>query len=269
MTTSHGALCTDFYVNQKIALKLDLPTGRETVLHMFDRIRKELPEMKRFRRYNGELALESIGGGHGAGGSPSPGAGGRAGGSFEGDYCWMAMRKTSIRSGWVNPASLATAYKLHRMILDVAPYYLSISPIDVDYLELVFGFDIQAGMNRNEVVLEALLAQSPLASLIDTEREFVLDAQPFLGFSLSRRCDLQAFVEIKTRTAAAEIATGHYEDEPISVYLTARRHGPLTTMEEFGETFGMLAGHIERLAEDRVIPFVVMPIREAILSYPG
>lgn len=249
MTTSHGALCTDFYVNQKLALKLDLPDSRETVLHMFDRIRRELPAMKRFKRYNGELALESAG--------------------VDSDYCWMAMRQTSIRSGWVNPSSLEEAYKLHRVIIDTAPYFLSISPIDVEYLELVFGFDIQAGMNRNEVVLEALLANSPLAALIDPERECVLDAQPFLGFSLSRRCDLQAFVEIKTRTGAAEIATGRYEDEPISVYLTARRHGPLTTMEEFAETFGMLAGHVERLAEDRVIPHVVMPIREAILSYPG
>ena len=57
--TSLGALCTDFYVNQKLALKLDLPSARETVLDMFDRIRKELPNMDRFRRYDGELALES------------------------------------------------------------------------------------------------------------------------------------------------------------------------------------------------------------------
>ncbi|MCZ6835932.1 MAG: hypothetical protein O7G85_09175 [Planctomycetota bacterium] len=249
MPTSHSVLCTDFYVNQKLALKLDLPTGRETVLDMFDRIRKELPEMKRFKRFEGELALESMG--------------------VDAEYSWMAMRQTSIRSGWVNPDSLEVAYKLHRFILEIAPYYLSISPIDVDYLELVFGFDIQAGMNRNQIVMEALLADSPLASLIDGDREKVIDAQPFLGFSLSQNCDLQAFVEIKTRTGTAEIASGNYEDEPISVYLTARRHGPLTTMDQINETFGMLAGHVERLAEDRVIPHVVMPIREAILSYPG
>lgn len=249
MTTSHGALCTDFYVNQKVSLKMDLPTGRETVLQMFDRIRHELPEMKSFKRYDSELALESSSG--------------------EAHYSWMAMRQTSIRSGWVNPLSLNEAYKLHRVILDVAPYFLSISPIDVEYIELVFGFDIKAGMNRNEVVLDALLAQSPLASLIDMDRESVLDAQPFLGFSLSHSCDLQAFVEVKTRTVPNEIASGQYEDEPISIYLTARRNGPLTSIDDFSETFGMLAGHVERLAEDRVIPYVVLPIREAILSYPG
>src|SRR5258705_10934795 len=59
MPTSYGAICTDFYVNQKLSLKMDLPSGRESVLDMFDRIRKELPDMERFRRYDGELALES------------------------------------------------------------------------------------------------------------------------------------------------------------------------------------------------------------------
>ena len=249
MATSHGALCTDFYVNQKLALKMDLPTARESVLDMFDRVRREMPEMRRFKRYDRELALEST--------------------PREAGYSWMALRKTSIRSGWVNPDGLDIAYRLHRLILEIAPYYLSVSPIDVDYVELVFGFDIQAGVNRNEVVLNALLAESPLAALIDSGRESVIDAQPFLGFSLNHGCDLQAFVEIKTRTEPSEVASGHFEDEPISVYLTARRQGPLTSVEEFSNTFGMLAGHVERLAEDRVIPHIVLPIREAILSHPG
>ena len=42
MTTSYGALCSDFYINQKFALKMDLPTARETVLDLFDRIRDAL-----------------------------------------------------------------------------------------------------------------------------------------------------------------------------------------------------------------------------------
>ena len=55
MTTSYSVICSDFYVNQKLALKLDVPSSRETVLHMFDRVRKELPRMDRFRRYEDEL----------------------------------------------------------------------------------------------------------------------------------------------------------------------------------------------------------------------
>lgn len=249
MATSYGAICTDFYVNQKLSLKMDLPTGRETVLDMFDRIRKELPGMERFRRYDGELALESSG--------------------QSSQYSWLALRRTTIRSGWVNPESLEQAYKLHRLILEVGPYFLSISPLDVEFIELVFGFDLQAERNRNEVVFEALLADSPLASLIHMDEESVMEAQPLIGFSLNGGCSLQAFIEVKTRTTTREVVTGRFEDEPISVYLTVRQYGALKKIEDFATAFGTLAGHIERLAEHRVIPQVVMPIRDTIYSRPG
>ncbi len=244
--TSLGAVCTDFYVNQKLALKMDLPSAREPVLDMFDRVRRELPSMDRFRRYDGELALESP--------------------ESESRYNWLALTKTAIRTGWVNPENLPSAYRLHRLILEIAPYYLSISPIDVEYVELVFGFDIEADRNRNEVVFDALLGDSPLTALVDHDRETLLDAQPFVGFSLSRRCDLQAFIEVKTRTRTREAASGRYGPEPISVYLTVRRYGPFQTIQELSDSFGTLAGHAERLSEDRVIPCVVMPIREELLG---
>ena len=114
MATSFGALCSDFYVNQKISLKMDLPTGRETVLDLFDRIRREFPSMDRFRRYDGELALEA----------PEQSS----------HYSWMALRRTTVRSGSVNPDSLEQAYKLHRLVLEVAPYFLSISPLDIEFI---------------------------------------------------------------------------------------------------------------------------------------
>lgn len=243
--TTLGVMCSDFYVNQKLALKMDVPSARETVLDMFDRIRREIPAMDRFRRYDGELALESP--------------------ESDSQYNWIALNQTAIRSGWVNPESLDQAYRLHRLILDVAPYFLSISPLDVEFVELVFGFDIEAETNRNEVVFDALLADSPLSALIDTDREAVLDAQPFLGFALNHQCDLQAFVEIKTRTRSREVASGQFGNDPISVYLTVRRFGPFQTIEDFTDSFGTLAGHAERLSEDRVIPHVVMPIRETLL----
>lgn len=248
MPTSFAALCTDFYINQKLALKMDLPTNRETVLHMFDRVRKEIPQMDRFRRFEGELALESP--------------------DDESRYSWFALTQTALRSGWVNPANVEQAYRLHKLIIEIAPYFLSISPIDVEYLELVFGFDLDAEANRNEIVFEALFGQSALVGLLDPERERVLDIQPFLGFTLTRQADLQAFVEVKTRTRPSEIASDSYDEQPISVYLTVRRYGPLRTIDDLAVAFGTLAGSAERLAEERVLPHVVVPIREAILSRP-
>ncbi|MCA9286878.1 MAG: hypothetical protein KDA22_16760 [Phycisphaerales bacterium] len=242
---SYGALCSDFYVNQKIALKLDLPGARETVLDMFDRIRRELPQMDRFRRYEGELALESP--------------------DEERSYCWAALRQTSVRSGWVNPESLVQAYRLHRLILETAPYFLSISPLDVDHLELVFGFDFEAERNRDAIVFNALLADTPLAALVDSASETVLEAQPLIGIALDEDRHTQAFLEIKTRGRPNE-AGGGPNAEPISIYLTVRHLGTLRAIEDFTTAFAALAGHAERLAEQRVIPHIVVPIREAIVT---
>jgi len=247
MATSFGALCTDFYVNQKLSLKMDLPSGRETVFDLFDRIRREFPQMDRFRRYEGELALES----------PDQSS----------QYSWLALRRTTVRSGVVNPEALERAYRLHRMVLEVAPYYLSISPLDIEFIELVLGFDLRAERNRNEVVFEALLADSPLAALIDPHDETIIESQPFLGFALNTRCDVQAYVEVKSRTRTAEIAAGKFEDEPISVYLTVRQYGSMKTVDDVKNCFGALAGHSERLAEERVLPHVILPLREAILAH--
>jgi hypothetical protein len=240
--------CSDFYVNQKLSLKMDLPESRETLLELFDRIRREHPDLDRLRRLEGELALESP--------------------EAEANFRWVAMRQTSIRSGVVNPSSLASAYALHRLILETSPYYLSISPLDIDYLELVFGFDLEAEANRDEVVFDALLRDSPLGAAIDPAGDLLIDCQPIVGISLDEACRLQAFFEVRSRGSAAEVANGEYGAEPISVYLTVRRHGPVTRIDELPQALLGLAEHAERLAEHRVVPHLVLPIRQAILSRP-
>ncbi|MDP6602123.1 MAG: hypothetical protein QGH76_07490 [Phycisphaerales bacterium] len=244
MSGNFLSICSDFYVNQKVALRMDLPPIRGTAPEFFDRVRREFPALDRVRRYDTEVALESP--------------------ESEGAYEWLGIRDRSIASGAVNPRQLEDAYRLHRLLLELAPYYLSVTPLSVEYIELVFGFDLLARENRNAVVLRSLLGDSPLASLVDDVGEPLLDVQPRLGFSLNEACDLQAFVEVKTRTSAAEAATQVFQEEPISVFLTVRRNGPLVSVDDFTSTFGTLAGHIEHLAEQRIVPDVVVPLHQAI-----
>ena len=59
MTESFRALCNDFYVNLKLSVRMELPRTRETVLDLFERIRRQFPHMNAFRKYRDELALES------------------------------------------------------------------------------------------------------------------------------------------------------------------------------------------------------------------
>mgnify|MGYP000903452218 CR=1 FL=1 len=240
-----SALCSDFYVNQKLGLKLDLPDRREPVLDMFDRLRREFPKLDRFRRFDGEIALEST--------------------ETEREFAWVAMRQTSLRSGAVNPGSLEEAYALHKRILEVSPYFLSISPIDVDHLELIFGFDFETDEPRDEIIFDALYADSPLADLIDRQQDTLIDVQPAIGVSLSLSGDLQASFEVRSRPRPDMPAT---ESDPISVFLTVRKTGGIRALEDLGTVFASLCGHAERLAEHRVIPHLVVPIRNAILARP-
>jgi len=247
MAESFHSVCRDFYVNQKLALKMDLPWGREPVLELFDRMRKTMPNLSDLRRHEHEISLES----------PEDDAR---------SYAWVALRQTSLRSGFVNPADLADAYRLHRTVLETAPWFLSIRPLDVDHLEMVFGFDFEAEGNRDAIIFDALLADTPLAGLLERDRDEPLDVQPFIGLNLDREDGTQAFVEIKSRTKGGEGPPHRFPNEPISVYLTVRRSGPLERLEDLPTVMASLAGHAERLAEQRVIPSVLIPIRDAILS---
>ena len=241
--SAFGSLCSDFCVNQKIALKMDLPESREPTLELFDRLRKHFPRLTRVRRTDGEIALESS--------------------TEERDFLWVALRQTSIRSGHVNPGSTDEAYKLHRTLLETAPWFLSMSALDIDHIELIFGFDIETASQRDGVVYEALLANSPLGSLLDWEQDEPIDVQPFVGIALTPGRELQASFEVKTRPQGSS-PSGANSPDPISVYLTVRRNGPLTNLEELPTIFATLCGHAERLAQQRVIPHLVLPIRQAI-----
>lgn len=240
MSESYRAICSDFYINQKLSLKLDLPRERQTVLDMFDRVRKQYPAMSQFRKLKDELALEA--------GQNGP------------DHRWIAIRANNIRGGSVNPPELADAYAFHSHILELAPYFLSISPLDVDYLELLFGFDLASHRNHDEVVYEALVSESILDRALDLPNTQIVDCQPSFGMIL-REHDVQVNFEVKTRSGG-RVA----RDEPISVYLTLRKFSPVTSIAKLGEAMMLLARHGEEILDSKVVPHLVQPIREAIGS---
>lgn len=246
MATSFGALCSDFYVNHKLALKMDLQSGRETILHFFDAVRKSEPEMDRFRRYDGELALESP--------------------RKEEEYRWLSLQRVTMRTGHINPQTMGDAYDFHRLILELAPYNLTISPLDVDYQELMFGFDLECKADHDDVVFTALFGDTPLANLVRIPQGKVLDVQPVLGVSLSEQGDLQAYYEVKTRTKNRRGNATRYKHDPISLFLTIRRYGPIDKVDDLITHFNMLSQKAEELATDRFVPDLLTPIARHITS---
>lgn len=244
MPTSYRALCSDFYVNQKLAVKLDLPRGREPVLELFERVRREYPSMQSFRRYKDELALE--------------------GPADELPHRWLAIRNNNIRSGVVNPENEIEAYSLHQTVLEVTPYFLSISPLDLEYVELLYGFDLAAGGSHDQIVAEALYGGSPMARLAEVDEARLVDCQPLFGMVLDDKGLLEAHFEVKTRSAGRDVDRGG--EEPISVYLTLRQYEPVTELRQLAERFSVLRERGRALVDEHVAPGLLSPLRQAIAS---
>jgi hypothetical protein len=246
MSDSFKALCSDFYVNQKLSVKMDLPRSRETVLELFERVRRQFPTMNQFRRYRDELALESP--------------------QSESPHRWAAVRTSTIRTGAVNPPTFAEGYSIHTHMLETAPYFLNISPLDIDYLELLFGFDLAAPGNHDAIVADAVLAGSPLLAALDLQGASVTECQPVVGVSFGASGEFEIQFEVKTRTQQASAREAEGGTEPISVYVTLRRHGAIGDLKELPKIFSQLASTGEELVEKRVVPTLLVPIRETIAS---
>ena len=245
MPDSFRALCTDFYVNQKLQVKMELPRTRETILDFYERVRKSHPHMMGFRKIRDELALESN--------------------QQDMPHRWLAVKGTTVRSGCVNADSLTDAYALHQLVIEAAPTYLTVSPLDFDHLEVLYGFDMIAQGNHDAIVFDALLAGSPLAGMMDIPHASISDFQPTLGVSLGRSKEFEVYVEVKTRPAGMRTRDPEL-GEPISVYLTMRKLGPIADMKELGTAFTRLTKMGEDLIEHRIVPNLLVPIHEAIGS---
>ncbi len=249
MTMSYGALCSDFYVNMKLGVRMELPRSREPVLELFERVRREYPQMAAFRRYKDELALES---------APD-----------DVPHRWMAIRANSVRTGIVNPPTEHDMHALHRTAAEVCPYYLSISPLDLESIELLYGFDLAAQGNHDEIVASALLAGSPLAGLIDTADARLHDCQPVLGLTFDAGA-IQATIEVKTRAgkpeAAGERGASAAPGEPISLYVTVRTVSPITDLKTLVERVDQLGERGRSLVDALAIPNLLIPLREEIAS---
>ena len=276
MASEYAALVNDLYINQRVNLKMDLSMKRDTVLAMFDRVRREVPGMDRFKRYTNELALESRGeaGGESSRAAETEEVAGSAGvgASGGGGQRWLAVRKTSVRTGSVNPDTPREGYTLHRLVLELAPYFLDITALDIDHIELLYGFDMLAPGNHDAIVFNALLAGSPLAALVTEggriERTPV-DCQPLLGVALSDGHDVQAHFEVKTRSSARHGRHIDGREEPISLYLVLRKYGPFGEVKDLPKVLRNLVDRGEDLLDSVVVPRLLMPLREAIASGHG
>jgi hypothetical protein len=247
MANPFGAFCEDFYVNMRLGSQLHLPHNRETLLHFFERVQRQFPTMTRFRKNDAnELNLEEDRGGE--------------------SYRWVSVEQKRISAGHVNPAAVEDSFKLHTMLLEHAPHLLGISPVEIDYLDVLFGFDLGFTGNHDEIIADSLLAESPLTCLTEEKGAKPVDFQPTVTVALSDDCRLQARIDVVTRTNSYQVRTGDYSDDVISVYLILRRYWGDRPREPMEKMFVNMAERAEELCHTHILPKVVKPISAAIAS---
>ncbi len=243
-----SSVCDDFYVNMRLATQLNLPHNREVVLHFFERIQRQFPEISRFRKYDsGDLSIEE---------------------NRDNDsYRWVTLESRRLCAGHVNPESIEESLKLHSMLLQQVPYDLGFSAIEVDYLDVLFGFDLSFRGNHDEIIAESLLRESPLSCLLDESGAKAVDIQPSITVALTDDCRLQARIDVVTRTNSYQVRTGEYSsNDVISVYLILRRYWGDRPKEPMEKLLAQMAERGEQLCLNHVIPKVLKPISAMIAS---
>jgi hypothetical protein len=241
----YSSLCDDFYINMILSTEMELPANRETILHFFERVQKNYPSMRNFFcRDHGDFVLEE---------DKDPAS-----------HRWCTIETRRICSGSLNPESLDAAMQQHRLILELAPCHLTVSPLDCEALDLFYGFDFTYRGNHSQLVTEALGLSPAFERLSDIPGMTIINHEPSLTIALDEQCRLQCRESVETRTNPYQVRTGEYPEEQLSVFLTARQSGSLGSDTTFGETLEKLAGVCRDVLEGHVIEHILGPLARTI-----
>lgn len=243
---SHFAsLADDFYVNMNLMTEMDLPGQRDTVLHFFECLQKHYPTMRKFYcRDKRDFVLEED--------------------KDNGRYRWTAVEMRRLSSGEVNPTSPEVAMEQHRLVLDLAPALLSVSPLDCEALDLLFGFDFAYRGNHNALLAEALGVGQSLESMGELPGTRVINYEPSLTLAVDEECRTQVRVSTETRTNAFQVKTGDYGEDQLSVYVTARQYGSLDPAVGYVEAIERLYGLAMEVIDTCVVEQILRPLARTI-----
>jgi hypothetical protein len=243
----YSSLSDDFYVNMNLSTEMDLPSTREPILLFFERLQKKYPTMRNFYcREKGDFILEED--------------------KEQGHYRWSTVETRRLCSGQVNPDSVEDALEQHKLVLELAPYMLSLSTIDCEALDLLFGFDFTYRGNHNELVAEALGLSPGLERLMEVPRGTIVNYEPTITLALDDDCRMQCRLSIETRTNAYQIRTGDYPEEQLSVYVTARRYGGLGHDTTYVQMLERLTAICTDMVDNHVADSILRPLARAIAT---
>jgi hypothetical protein len=241
----YASLSDDFYVNVNLSTEMELPSSRDVVLHFAEQMQKRYPEMRNFyARDRNDFVLEED--------------------KDKGSYRWCSIEPRRLSSGHVNPQRIEDALEQHRRALELAPYELSVSPLDCEALDLLWGFDFQYRGNHNQLLAEALGVCPAYERLTAIPGAQFIQNEPMLTMALDEECRTQVRLGVESRTTPYQIRTGEYQEEQLSVYLTARRYGSLDPGQSLIDALDGLTKVAYEVLDNYVIESVLEPLARTI-----
>lgn len=247
MTDNFASFCDDFYLDMYVNTELELPTGRDTILAFFERIQKQYPTMGCFYRRESEYCLQEDRG--------------------TGRYRWVTLEAERIASGIINPSGFQDAYDQDKLVLELMPYMLSVNHLDIDSLDVTFAMDFDCQGSHDEVITEALLADTAFSCFSDLPNARPINCSPSVVIALSDDYRTQARCSIESKTKIYDPSDSEKEqdsEEAISLTFTVRQYP--VPFEKFNplKSFNYQCQLAEELMAAKVIPNFVKPLTDII-----
>jgi hypothetical protein len=241
----YGSLSDDFYANVTLQTEMDLPTGRESVLHFFEQMQRRFPKLQHFyQRERGEFILEEE--------------------KEHGAYRWVAVEARRISSGVVNPNTLQEAMDQHCDVLDMAPYMLSVSRLDCEAISLMYGFDFAYRGNHNQLLADAIGLPTGFEALAQRAGSQLMAYEPMVQISLDDVFRTHARINFEPRTGSMSHRGPDFPDELLSVYITVRRFDSLGPDESYVDELRRLEGLMRELMDNYVVEYILKPLQNSI-----
>ncbi len=241
----YGSIADDFYCNLSLTTEMPLGGSREAVLHYVEQLQKRFPELANFYgRAKNDYVIE--------------------GDKEVGSYRWSSIEPRRLSSGYVNPEKIDHAIAQHRDVMEIAPYALSISPLDCESIDLLFGFDFTYRGDHNRLVAEALGLPPAFDAIAHSVSAKYVSHEPSITIAFDEDCRLQCRIGVETRTTPFHLRSGEFPEEQLSVYVTTRRFGSIDPRTGFAGTIDQLTHLADEVIGTHVLEHILEPLAKSI-----
>jgi hypothetical protein len=240
-----ASLADDFYCNMTLGTEMPLPGTREAILHYVEQLQKRYPALANFySRARNDYIIE--------------------GDKDAGSYRWSSIEPRRLSSGFVNPNNIAEALDQHADVLELAPYALSISALDCDSLDLMFGFDFTYEGDHNRLVSDVLGLAPAFEPIGASSLGKIVNHQPSVTIAIDDDCRLHCRVGVETRTTPYQLRTGDFGDDQLSVYVSVRHFGSVDPQVGLSGTLRQLSQVAVEVTRSYVVDSILRPLANSI-----